>query len=1193
MPGASRRNAPAFRIITNEIILCVILALTPAVLIAQNQTSQPASQPAASQPVDSGDTLTVDAMTARIKQIESATGMDDAGRAKLLELYKTARAQLQAARTFEAKAAEFEKARLDAPAQLDALKQRLAERTTTQPTTAATSGPASAPASQPVPIDAEATSQPVGDLTGKTLHLLEQQFATAETEKSATAQVFTGFLDEAKARADRLAAIPDLISNLRKQLDATATELDAPVDSPTEVTLAQRTAQLARKRAIEAEIRLYETEARSYEARRELLSVSRDLARIDMRLAIKAFNRVRRAVAAQRKADAEAQQELARRELQTAPAVIRELAERNLKLSEERIRLTEAGGRLSREIQTVIDATSDHKKRYQDIKDQVATIGLTDEIGLLLRREKARLPDVRQYNRRIAARKSEIARTKLAEINLEPEQDSLSDIEVAVKRKLSEIPGADAEPKRADLEHRIREMLTNQRDFNQALGITYQKHSTDLAALNRAEGELAAVVEGITQFIDENVLWIRSTGLIHTARLPEDWVGQIAAGWSTLIKTLSEDVRRDPVTYGLAVVIVLLMILPRRRLNTAFADLADRTTRVYEDRFRLTIWALIITLFLSALWPTIIYFIAWRLDRSMQAGPVGTALSSADFYDFIESIAGALKRISVMVLLLSVARQVCRRRGLASAHFRWRAEGIRILRRNLTWAVPVVVPAGLIIWACEGTPDNAWRDLVGRGAFIIAMIILSVMLWRILRPRGGLLAGYLERHKNGWIDDLKWIWYPVGFGTPIVLAIAACLGYHYTALQIETRMMLTLWLILALVFANGLLVRYLLVAQRRIAIEQIRHKREAEQAKAMEAPASPSDAPPPPIVIDKTVDLAAVHTQTRSLLTGLMLALLVLGSYAIWVDILPAFKFLNRIELWSQTRQVMEIAADGATVERTKVESVTLSNVGVALIVSVIAFVLSRNFPGLLEVTILQKLPLTNAGRYAITTVSRYVLALIGVVVAFGAIGVGWSQVQWLAAAITVGLGFGLQEIFANFVSGLIILFEQPIRPGDIVTVGDQTGMVSKIRIRATTLLDPDRKELIIPNKDFVTGRILNWTLTDAITRLVFPVGVAYGTDPAKVEAVLLDTIKGLPDITEDPAPVVLFIGFGDSSLNFELRIYVKTLDARMRLQHEVNKRIAASFAQARLEIPFPQRDLHIRSVSAEIDLRPPTPPQA
>ena len=123
--------------------------------------------------------------------------------------------------------------------------------------------------------------------------------------------------------------------------------------------------------------------------------------------------------------------------------------------------------------------------------------------------------------------------------------------------------------------------------------------------------------------------------------------------------------------------------------------------------------------------------------------------------------------------------------------------------------------------------------------------------------------------------------------------------------------------------------------------------------------------------------------------------------------------------------------------------------------------------------------------RYAFITICRYLIITVGIIVAFGWLGVPWASYQWLVAAVTVGLGFGLQEIFANFVSGLIVLFEQPIRVGDVVSIGDVTGVVSKIRMRATTVTNWDRHDLIVPNKEFITGRLLNWTLTNTVNRVV------------------------------------------------------------------------------------------------------------
>ena len=200
--------------------------------------------------------------------------------------------------------------------------------------------------------------------------------------------------------------------------------------------------------------------------------------------------------------------------------------------------------------------------------------------------------------------------------------------------------------------------------------------------------------------------------------------------------------------------------------------------------------------------------------------------------------------------------------------------------------------------------------------------------------------------------------------------------------------------------------------------------------------------------------------------------------------------------------------------------------------------------------------------------------------VACGQLGVGWSKVQLPVAAMTIGLAFGLQEIVGNFVAGIIVLLEQPIRVGDTVTLGDTTGTVTKVRIRATTLQLWDRKELLVPNKEFITGRLINWTLTDDILRLEFPVGIAYGSDTRKAERVLYEVARANKNVLLNPLPVVVFQGFGDSALNFELRVYVDNIDVFLITRHRINRAIDDAFREAGIEIAFPQHDLHLRSAS-------------
>jgi potassium efflux system protein len=287
--------------------------------------------------------------------------------------------------------------------------------------------------------------------------------------------------------------------------------------------------------------------------------------------------------------------------------------------------------------------------------------------------------------------------------------------------------------------------------------------------------------------------------------------------------------------------------------------------------------------------------------------------------------------------------------------------------------------------------------------------------------------------------------------------------------------------------------------------------------------------------------------------------------------VLPALAMIGKQPLWTLHDQ----------------QQITLGALAMALLVAILTVVVARNVPGLLEIVILRRLPIDRGVRFAIITICRYLLVTIGICITFTKVGIGWSKVQWLVAAMTVGLGFGLQEIFANFISGLIILFEQPIRVDDIVTVGDVTGKVTKIKIRATTIRKWDQRELIMPNKEFITGTLINWTLSDTVVRHDFLVGIAYGSDIRKAERLLYEIAASNPAILKDPPPVVLFKSFGENSLDFELRVCVSDMDSYVRVWHSVNCAIDDAFRKAGIEIAFPQRDLHIRTINADLPLKP------
>jgi potassium efflux system protein len=303
------------------------------------------------------------------------------------------------------------------------------------------------------------------------------------------------------------------------------------------------------------------------------------------------------------------------------------------------------------------------------------------------------------------------------------------------------------------------------------------------------------------------------------------------------------------------------------------------------------------------------------------------------------------------------------------------------------------------------------------------------------------------------------------------------------------------------------------------------------------------------------------------LLRTVILFSLIIGLWATWGQVLSAFHSLLDIRLWSYSGEVEGV---------TRTLPITVSHFLFGIVVAAITIVSARNLPGVLEITLLKRLPMDKGARYAFTTICRYVITAIGVIIAFSTIGFKWSQLQWLIAALSVGIGFGLQEIVANFISGIIILFERPIRVGDVVTVENTTGKVSRIRIRATTITDWDRKEYIVPNKEFVTGRVLNWTLSSNVNRIVITVGVAYGSDTELTRELLLKVANEHPRVLDDPAPLATFDQFGDNALNFTLRCYLPSMEKRLATVNELHMAIDKAFREAGITIAFPQRDVHI-----------------
>ena len=245
-----------------------------------------------------------------------------------------------------------------------------------------------------------------------------------------------------------------------------------------------------------------------------------------------------------------------------------------------------------------------------------------------------------------------------------------------------------------------------------------------------------------------------------------------------------------------------------------------------------------------------------------------------------------------------------------------------------------------------------------------------------------------------------------------------------------------------------------------------------------------------------------------------------------------------------------------------------------------LAFWAAKTVRLILQDEILPKMSLPRGVGNSISSLTYYAMVMFGLVVALAAAGFEVSQLAFVVGALGVGIGFGLQNVVNNFVSGLILMFERPIQPGDVVEVGGVSGKVREIGMRATTLSTFEGADVVVPNGMLLNEKLVNWTLSDMDRRIDVNVGVAYGTDPARVLQLLMEVTRSTDGIASEPEPTVLFAGFGANSLDFSIRSWTNNFNDWVKIRSALTVRVYDALKNAGIEIPFPQHDLHLRSVS-------------
>ncbi|MGL4250579.1 MAG: miniconductance mechanosensitive channel MscM [Aeromonas sp.] len=580
--------------------------------------------------------------------------------------------------------------------------------------------------------------------------------------------------------------------------------------------------------------------------------------------------------------------------------------------------------------------------------------------------------------------------------------------------------------------------------------------------------------------------------------------------------------------------------------------IAPRIGKVTQDKFSLTSRLLLRTLLAALPLPAMVLMVCGLLNGAWQ-------------YPFAVAVARGLGETWFLLLALLLARHLTLEKGILIHHFGWPKAQVHKVWGQFRTLLLVLIPSFFVQGMAHSYQDHAFYDSLGRMAFIIGSLWLLLFFARLNRERLPLTWGQSDMTKPHLLHHFVWNSLMLA---PLLAVTGALFGYFYTSRILLRQLELSLLMGLCALLAYYLATRWMQIQRRRLAFERAKNKRaELLAQRGRDEVHEELSHEIPDVMEESALDLDTLSTQSLGLIRTLLMLGFTLLLVVQWSDLNSAFSFLSNIEVWQVSSKIGGIE---------QLSAITLQDVTMTIFAFILTVVTARNLPSLMELTLLQHLNLSPGTGFALTTMSKYMVILIGALTGFSMLGIDWSKTQWLVAALSVGLGFGLQEIFANFVSGLIILFEKPIRLGDTVTIRDLTGTVTKIKTRATTIVDWDRKEIIVPNKAFITEQFINWSLSDSITRVRLRIRIGLTRDPQRMQTVLEESVRASKLVLDTPAPQVFLTEFTDSALIYEIRLFVNNMDHRMPITHEVHSLILEKMQQQGLPLPHQQIDIHL-----------------
>lgn len=821
---------------------------------------------------------------------------------------------------------------------------------------------------------------------------------------------------------------------------------------------------------------------------------------------------------------------------QNSGSLLDQQAALNLELSNRLLSSTDRANELIRkniETKQQLDAL---KQAEQTLDQQIAVLKGSLLLTRILYQQKNALPKV-SVDTKLA---DEIADLRLYQFELNQRRSEIVNPTQFLDGLLAGQTEPPATPElRGQLEQLIRARLELLDHLSTELGSLL----TQAITLQLNQKQLLTTSTSLSRTLDEQMFWIASN-----KPLDFDWFKEIPGRLQRELdalpvldsaKGIGQGLIGQPLLFLPLVVLLAALLTGRPWLNRQLVRIDDDLDHMRRGRQLLTPLAVLCHFLLVLPVPMIVAACGMVLIQDPQEG-------TTIFGESLLKLAQAMTVFAVSYRLLAPG-------SVGERHFGWEPERVRKLYRLVRQLGLVVMPMVLVVSIAERQLSGLAEDVLGIFIVLAGFLMMSGILLRIMLNQPPFFGSRVLHFIAGLLL----------VGLPLGLVVAVGFGYYYTALKLTGRLLDSLYIIAIWSVLQAAVIRGVDLASRRLALQRAHARRQHQPREGAEGE----------MVEEPTLALEQVNQQTMRLVRLVLLLAFVGIFYYVWADLLAVFTYLDSVTLYEYT------SGTGADASKVPISLGDLIGAGVILAITLI---LSRNLPGLLEMLVLSRLELAQGSAYAATTLLSYAILAFGLVSTLSTLGLSWDKLQWLVAALSVGIGFGMQEIFANFISGLIILFERPVRIGDMVTIGNLSGSVSKIRIRATTIVDSDRKEIITPNKTFITSQLINWSLTDTVTRVTIKVGVAYGSDLELVRRLLQDIAHANPRVLQEPEPSVYFLTFNDSTLDHELRVHVRELGDRNAAIDEINREINRQFRAHDIDIAFRQLDVTLKNAQGQ-----------